>query len=270
MKKITINSKVHNLTRRLLLMLSTGAVIGSIMLGGSVSALSPKAAAADNSTTSSTGSSSSSTGSSSANTQKNLQTIISKGDAEIARRMTTLGTLTSKINAASKLTANDKTTLSNEVSSSTSGLTSLKSQLDSATSLSAARVDVEDIFTEYRVYALIAPKVDIIKVADDQQVIESDLNTLSQKLQTRITQDQQAGKNVATMQSELSDLNSKVSAAQSISSNIENTVINLQPTDYNSNHDVLSGDNTQLKTAHNDNLAADQDAKNIVAGLKSE
>lgn len=198
-----------------------------------------------------------------------LQNIISKGDQEIERRLTTLNTLTSKINAATKLTASDKTTLSNEVSTTISGLTSLKTQLDASTTVTVAVGNAQDIYTEYRVYALVAPKIDLIKVADDQQAVEAKLTALAQKLQTRIAAEQQAGKNVTTLQSELTDMNAKIAASQAISLNIESTVINLEPSDYNSNHAVLSGDNTQLKTAHNDNAAADTDAKNIVAALKS-
>lgn len=201
--------------------------------------------------------------------QQRLQTIISKGDQEIMRRLTMLNTLTSKINAATKLTASDKATLSNEVDTTISGLTSLKTTLDTETSLTAARADVQNIYTEYRVYALVAPKIALVKVADDQQVVEAKLTALAQKLQTRITTLQQAGKDVTSLQSSLTDMNNKIAAAQAVSSQIQAKVINLQPTDYNSDHAILSGDRDQLKTAHEDNQAAYNDAKTIIAALKT-
>jgi hypothetical protein len=204
-----------------------------------------------------------------ANQQARLQLIISKGNQEIERRLATLSTLTNKVNSATKLSASDKTTLSDEVSSTISGLTSLKVTLDADNTTTAAITDAQSIYTEYRVYALVAPKVNLIKVADDQQVVEGNLTTLSQKLQTRISADQTAGKDVTTMQGELADMQSRATAAQAISSNIESTVINIQPSDYNSNHSVLTGDNTQLKTAHNDDMASVTDAKDIAAALKS-
>ena len=234
------------------LVLAGATVLGTaVILGGVANAQTPS------SSTSST------------TDQQHIQNIISKGDQEITRRQTTLNTLTDKINAATKLTSSDKTTLSNEVSTTISGLTTLKSQLDAATTLSNAKTDAQDIYTEYRVYAVVAPKVNLVKEADDQQTTEAKLTTLAQKLQSRITADQQAGKDVTTLQSELSDMTSKTNAAQSISSNVETTVITVEPTDYNSNHAVLSGDAAQLKTAHADNQAADTDAKNIVSGLKN-
>ena len=49
---------------------------------------------------------------------------------------------------------------------------------------------------------------------------------------------------------------------------IEGTVINLQPTDYNSNHAVLLGDNKQLRNAHLDNAAAIRTPKISSADLR--
>ncbi len=227
-------------------------------------------ASADATTTNSANVSSPSTKTTlSANQQQRVQLIISRGNLEIARRLATLNTLTAKINAATKLSSSDKTTLSNEVSSTTSGLTALKTQLDADTTIAAAHTDAESIFTEYRVYALVAPKVGLIKVADDQQVTQSKLTALSTKLQSRITAEQQAGKDVTQPQSELTDMNSKITSAQSISNKIETSVITLQPTDYNNDHAILSGDNAELKTAHTDDQAAFTDANNIVSSLKS-
>jgi hypothetical protein len=237
------------------------SLVGVVMLGGSL--LVSGAAAADSTKTTA------STSSSAASQQQRLQAIITKGDQEITRRLTTLGTLSTKINAATKLSASDKATLTSEVSTTTSGLTTLKATLDADTTVSAAHTDAESIYTEYRVYALVVPKVALVKVADDQQVVQGKLSDLSVKLQARITADQQAGKDVTSLQNALNDMKAKTTAAAAISSSIETSVINLQPTDYNSNHELLSGDNTQLKTAHSDDMTATADAKTIVTGLKA-
>lgn len=240
-------------------MKATKKVIQTLILSGVATISSPLALAAVANAQTATGTTA----------QQHLQTIISKGDQEITRRLSTLNTLTSKINAATKLTSSDKATLSGEVSSTITGLTSLKAKLDAETTVAAARTDVQDIYSEYRVYALVAPKVTLIKVADDQQVVEGKLVTLAQKLQARIAAAQQKGQDVSALSNELNDMTSKTSAAQTISSGIENSVISLQPNDYNSNHALLSGDSTQLKTAHSDNQTAYSDAKSIVAALKT-
>jgi hypothetical protein len=117
---------------------------------------------------------------------------------------------------------------------------------------------------------LIVPKVALVKTADSQQVVEAKLTTLAQKLQARISTAKTNGKDVTTLQSELSDMTTRINSAQVISSAIQQKVLTLlQPSDYNSDHTILSGDSAQLKTAHSDNEAAYTDAKNIVSALKS-
>lgn len=227
--------------------------------------LSPLALALSANATASTNTSATLT----ATQQQHLQNIISKGNQEITRRLATLNTLSAKITAATKLTASDQTTLANEVSTTASGLNTLKTQLDDESTLAGATTDAANVVTEYRVYALVAPKITLIKVADDQQAAEARLSSLSEALQARISADQKTGKDVTTLQSELTDMTKQLSASQQLSSSIETKVISLQPTDYNSDHTILGGDNTQLKTAHDDNVTAYTDAKNIISGLKT-
>jgi hypothetical protein len=209
-----------------------------------------------------------STSTSTSNEKARLQNIISKGDQEIARRLASLSMFLSKINAATKLTASDKATLTAEVNATIDGLNALKVKLDGETTVAAARTDAQSIYTEYRVYALVAPKVALVKVADDQQVAEQKLQTLIQKFQTRLNAAKAKGKNVSALETTLSDMTQKVNASASVSSAVQTKVIDLQPTDYNNDHAILSGDSAQLKAAHADNVAAYQDAKQIVAGLK--
>lgn len=249
-------------------LIATILVSGTLLFGGIAHAATNTSKVATTNSSATSGGSATS-GAAKAAQHARIQNIITKGNEEIDRRLVTLNTLTAEITAATHLTAGDESTLSAEVSTSISGLMTLKTELDAATTITAAHNDAEDIYTEYRVYALVAPKVDLIKVADDQQVVQAKLTSLAGKLQTRIASEQQAGKSVATLQGDLSDMNSQIAAASAISSNIESTVIGLQPTDYNSNHEVLSGDGTQLKTAHTDDQNALNDAKNIVTALKS-
>lgn len=204
-----------------------------------------------------------------ANQQTRLGDIKSRGDAEITRRLATLNTLDGKISAATHLTAADKVSLTNEVNSEISGLTSLKSKLDSETTVSAALTDAKSIISGYRVYALVGPKVMLIKTADDQQVVEDKLTTLAGKLQTRINSAKTDGKDVSALQSSLDDLNSQLSGSKPISSSVETKVLSLEPGDYNSDHTILSGYRAQLQTARTDNQKAISDAKSIISDLKS-
>ena len=253
------SKKVGSLPRLVATVAVATAITGVFFIGSAASA-----ASLDVNTSTST-----STTLTPAQQQQHLQNIINKGNQEIARRFTTLNQLTSKINTATKLAPGDKATLNNEVATTIQGLTGLKMHLDADTTLSAAHTDAEDIYTEYRVYYLVVPKVRMVKVADDQQAIQANLTTTAQKLQTRITAEQKAGKDVSALQTDLNNMNNEIAAAHVISNNIETSIINLQPSDYNSNHDLLVGDNTQLANAHSDDQAAVNNAKTIVTALKN-
>ena len=208
-------------------------------------------------------------GSTAAGDQAKVKLIINRGNSEIARRLTTLNALSAKVSGATKLSSADQALLSSEISAEVDGLNALKTKLDADTTVSDAKADAQSIIDGYRVYALVVPKVNLVKTADDQQVTESKLSDLAVKLQTRIDTAKTAGKNVTALQTELTSLNSKVSAAQAISSNIESAVVNLQPSDYNTNHSVLSGDRDQLKTAQSDIQGAVSTATTIITNLKN-
>jgi len=196
-----------------------------------------------------------------------LEYIKSRANLEIDRRLERLRKLDSAISGATRLTETNKSTLTTEVNSEIAGLTRLQQQIDSDTDTDTARIDAQAIFNDYRVYALILPKVWLVRVADDQQVVESKSNILSGKLQTRINQAQNKGRDVTAMQVSLNDMIAKTVAAQKLSSMVEEKVLPLQPTDYNNDHTILSGYRDQLKTAHANNKAAFADAKSIVQNL---
>lgn len=214
-------------------------------------------------------SNSSNSGTSNSSSANLLQLIITKGNSEISRRLTSLNSVSSQISGISKLTASDKSYLTNEVNTEITGLTSLKTQLDAATTAQLAVSLAQSIISEYRVYALVLPKVWLIKTADTQQVTESKLSLLAQKIQTRITSDQNSDKNVSSLQTELNAMITQTNNAQAISNKIETTVLHLQPSSYDSDHTILSGDRAQLITAHSDNEAAYTDAISLVSSLTS-
>jgi hypothetical protein len=210
-----------------------------------------------------------STNSNTALTQQHLTNLQTRGAAQIKLRLTTLNNLSTVISGAKRVTASDKTSLSSEVTTEITGLTSLEAKLAAETTITGAQADVESIYSEFRVYALVDPKVHLVRAADDEQVTETSLSALATKLQTRLASEQTAGKDVSVLETSLTDLKTQVANAQAISSAIETKVLALQPSDYNSDHTILSGDAVQLKTAHSDNMTAYSDAKTIVTGLEA-
>jgi hypothetical protein len=201
--------------------------------------------------------------------QTQLNTIITRGTQEINRRLDSLKTLGDKINSATRLTSADKTLLINQVNAETTSLTNLRAKLAADTSLTEARTDARSITAEYRVYALIVPKIAIIRMADSILQTSSKLSALAEKIQTRIDQAKSAGKNTASIQIQLDSMNEIITEANITANSLQAKVITLQPTDYNNDHTILSGYRDQLKSAHLQNVTAVADARAIVATLKA-
>lgn len=198
-----------------------------------------------------------------------MNIVKARGDAEISRRLRTLSTLSTRITSAAHLSAGDKTTLSNEVDAEITGLGALKTKLASETSLTAVVADAQSILTEYRVYALLVPKVALIKTADSQQAVEMKLSDLATKLQARLDSAKANGKDTTDLQAQLDTLKTTIADAQTTSISVQSKVVALQPTDYNNDHTILLGYRDQLRVAHTNNQIAVADARSIIAALKN-
>lgn len=199
--------------------------------------------------------------------------IKKEANAEINRRLTYLRNLLAIINASTKLSSADKATLTTEVDGEISspapyGLVNLQTKINADVTLADTQADRNSIFTEYRVYLLIRPKVNIVATADYQQQVETNLTTFAGVLQNRITAAQQKGKNVATLAQELASMKSEIASASSQSSAAVTNVMPLQPADYDGNTSVLVPYRQDVSTAHASLVAARNDAQAIVKGLE--
>ncbi|MCU1344417.1 MAG: hypothetical protein JWL70_683 [Acidimicrobiia bacterium] len=99
-------------------------------------------------------------------------------DAAIDKRVNDLATWTSKVNAASHLTADQRTTLVNELTATSTGLTTVaKPAVDNAADKAALKAACRAIVENYRVYLVIEPQVRLTAAADAEQAGIADLQT---------------------------------------------------------------------------------------------
>ena len=198
-----------------------------------------------------------------------LANLKAHGTTEIQRRLSNLTAALTKLSATTKLTAADKTALTNQINSEISSLTALKTKLAADTDLTTARADVQNIVSDYRVYVLLLPKTRLIATADSFSTVETQFNTLANLLQAKIDSTKKAGKDVTALQASLNDLDAKLTDARTKSSSVIAPLLALQPGDYNSNHAVLVNYRNTLRAADTDLTTARDDAKSIISGLKN-
>jgi predicted secreted protein len=209
-----------------------------------------------------------------ANAAARLAKIIATSDTAISARITDLNKLNSRIQALKNVSSTEKTSISNEVQTNISGLTSLKAKIDADTDVTTAQTDSKSIYGSFRIYALVIPQGYIAASADRVDTIVDMMTAISAKLQARITADQTAGKNVTALQASLTDLNAKIADAKTQASTAQSGIASLTPdqgnkTQLDANIAALKASRANIKTATHDLTAARQDAKSIIQGLKA-
>lgn len=192
-----------------------------------------------------------------------LSRLKTRGDSEINRRVSVLTHLIDVINGVKRLTTDQKTTLVSQVQDQVNSLTTLKTKIDSDTDIATLRTDVKSIVDSYKIFALYVPKMYIIVHADRLLNIADDMTLVSQKLQTRITDAKNAGKDTTSAQSFLDDRNAKIADAKTKAQEAIDTVLPLTPDGYPANRTILQSARTNLQTARRDLQTAIQDAQRI-------
>jgi hypothetical protein len=209
-----------------------------------------------------------------ANVSTRLTTIIARGDADIAARITALNNLNTRVQSLKNVSGTEKANILAEVQTNSTGLTTLKSKIDADTAVTTAQTDDKSIFGSFRIYALVIPQGYITASADRIDTVVSLMTNISAKLQARITADQSAGKNVTALQASLTDLNAKIADAHAQAGVAASGVASLVPdqgdqTKLAANTAALKSARATIKVGTQDLQTARTDAKSIMTGLKS-
>jgi hypothetical protein len=199
----------------------------------------------------------------------NLQCVISFGDARIDERLAALNVLIGRVNAHPYLTASQKSALVSDANTNISGLNTLKSKLDAETSVSAARADVQSIYTQFRIFAVVLPR-DYAEIWLDHEMNAHDaLVGVEPTLQSLITDASNQGLNVTQEQQQYQDMGNKLADSATQDSNASALIPSLIPSNYPGTAQTFQQMRSDLKQGHSDILGAFEDAKNIVQELKS-
>ena len=203
------------------------------------------------------------------NDQSRLQQLIQKGNQEIDRRQQSLAQLTAKIHAAVTLTAADKAALTAEVTSLSSRLAELRLQIGEVQNVKEAQAIIRSIKAEYNAYAVLMPKIHILKLADDILDTDAKLLNLAGKLQSRINTAEAAGQDVSALQEQLAGVLAQAGEAQAIATDVKKQTLSIALQDNKDNRTVLFNLYQRLKDARGENKAAFAGTRTIVDSLKT-
>ncbi|MFA5249399.1 MAG: hypothetical protein WC397_02575 [Candidatus Paceibacterota bacterium] len=211
-------------------------------------------------------------GGGSASASQGRSGAIDRAGEEAGNRIAALGKLSEKLNQMKKISEDQKIKLQAEIQEAINNLTALKTKIDSDTDPEALKSDIQSIAKEYRVYMLVVPRIQILAAVERVNATAEMLGTISQKLQTRLSQLPQ-GSDISALQTALTDFNAKIFDAKTQAQAAADAVIDLAPD--NGDKAVLEKNNQALKTARaalqaaqKDLVSARKDASDIVKGMK--
>jgi hypothetical protein len=191
------------------------------------------------------------------------------GDCEIQRRFTTLSALTTRIAGSKALTSSDAAALTGEIGATKTGLTSLKATIDADTSIPALKAEVARIATDFRVYLLVAPQVNLVSGADGVVASQTVFTKIDTNLTARIAKAKAAGKDTTAAQADLDAMKAAVAQAVGLATPLPATLLPLTPAQYNAGTagPVLNSARPALVQARDLLKSAAQDAKACRAAL---
>jgi hypothetical protein len=209
----------------------------------------------------------------SASTQTKITTAKSRANQEITRRVNILTQLNTNVQAMVKVSANEKTAIATEVQSEISNLNSLNTKIQADTDITTLKTDIQSITIDYRIFMLVVPQGRIEVATDKIETVVSDYTSLSVKLQARIAA-APSGTDMTQVNAWLSDMNAKISDANTQAQAAVSLVADLQPDQGNatveaSNKTALQSARADIKTALADLKTARSDAGNIVKAIGS-
>lgn len=159
--------------------------------------------------------------------QDELAKIKKRADREIDKRVDRLNKLSQRIENDQKLSADEKSNLSADIQSDISGLTTLKAKIDADTDVATARSDAKQIFTNFRVFAIVVPKTRLLITIDNLQAVVTKLVGFTPKIQDLINNLSSEGKDVSKLQTLLNDVNNRLTAISNQLTSDKNLVLGV-------------------------------------------
>ena len=200
----------------------------------------------------------------------NLATVKAKCDAQVQKRLTTLGDEGTTINAATDLSSGDKAQLLSTDTGDTSGLTTLDATIQADTTMVDALKDCRNIVVDYRVYLLFGPQVHMTIAADRLGSINAKLQALAAQLAQLLAQSKAPAADLTAAQAALTDLNAKVAAAEAADAGQSAAVLALTPQGYPGNVSALHAVRQALDTSRGDLKGARADVEIIRNALRQD
>ncbi len=178
------------------------------------------------------------------------QCFITLGDQLISARQASLNTLSGKVTDRLNqqlISSDDANVLQADITTNEQGLTALQNKLNGETSASAAKQDVQNIFFQFRIYAVVLPRDYRRLYLDVARTVDAKLRGLAPQLQDAIkeapTSEQQQ------LQSLYNDYIAQLGTAEGQFDAAAADIVALTPENFNYNRSTYESTLASLKTS---------------------
>jgi hypothetical protein len=190
-------------------------------------------------------------------------------DTAVARRLTSLASVKADLDATPSVASTDRATLDAQVDATRTGLSALKATFDADTTLAKVRADCGRVVSEERVYALLIPRVELVRAGGRVQAAAATLKHLSGLLQAQVDAAKGRGKDVTSAQGYVTDLGLKADTASKAAAGIPTAVLPLGAAGYPGNRPVLVAARASVDSAHGALTGAIAAAESAITALKA-
>ncbi len=163
--------------------------------------------------------------------QKETQSLANLKQAAgrlVTNRINSLQKLLTRIQSNSRLSQTDKTNLENDIQNAITGITNLNNKIQNQdATVQEVRSDARQIIQNYRVFRVIMPKAQLLITISKLQSLTLNLQNISAQIQNLINDLKSSGKNTASLQTLLRDINSRLSAIETTLTNDHTMVSNV-------------------------------------------
>jgi hypothetical protein len=201
--------------------------------------------------------------------KQKITNLQERANREIDRRVSSLGKLNSKINNITKISDEQKKSLTDEILKNQRDLMMLKNRIAKDAELATLKNDVKSIVDSYKIYGVLIPKINLMASINRTDTARMKLSQLVIKLENQIKALKDNGKDVSTMESSLAEMKTSLGDAETKISGLQEKIMAVTPADYPGNKGVLTEGKNNLALAKKDIADARSDAGKIIEAMKA-
>lgn len=189
--------------------------------------------------------------------------------AGIDRRIEALESTSAKLSADKYLTDAHRSTLAGEVSTTLDGVKALRPQVEADTKAADLRTHCTAVVKDYRVFAVVLPKVHLTRGADAASAAAARATEVQPKIDAAIEAATEAGKDTTTVEADQAALSAALDKLSGDVEGLADSVLGVTPADFNADNGVLDAAKASGKAARADGKAVREAAKKLRTDLKA-